>query len=301
MRRPHNDSFRGRDQIVAKNPINLTYNDETIVAPQTPDNKKAVIEESAINEMVNLCLKSKTQEVVGWRSINKPPEGYFEVTVQHVEGNILYVMEPNFEQQAVKLLKSINRQINSQSPSLNPELIKEGLMFAAPYECVYYRAEVMKLNSSNQTAKLRLIDYGIQFECKVSEIKAPIPIMKNLNCYCLTIRLKDASKINLEDVMEIRVLGDADSSGIFDVEVKEQLKVKKIIVPSSPLQMILEKGSLDCFLSYIFPNKKEALATFSDNKVLETLKEMNKILDTSEEFLAEVTVGEYFFYLFIFF
>lgn len=307
LRRPHNENprmIREKEPIVPKNPIDLSLADETSEPSKTElvVNEKAVVDDQEIQDMLeNMSVPSKT-EPQGWRALLEYPKDYFEVSVQYVNAanNTIFVMEQKYEQQSVKLLRSMNRQISGQSPALSPEDIREGCLYAAPYENVYYRAEVRKVFTEKKAAMIRLIDYGNEFECKFSDLKASIPIMKNLNAYGICVRLKTNQKLQPEDVILIKIVDKADANGVFSAEMKSCVVDKPIPVPVSPLQMIMERGILDCFISYIFPEKNAVLATFNDNKVGEHLKGMNKILGSGGEFLSDVKVGELILFFVIF-
>lgn len=302
LRRPHNDSsrmIREKEPIVPKNPIDLSIANETSEPSKTEE--KAVVDDQEINELLdNMTMNGKKPEVKGWRTLMDYPKDFFEVSVQYVSkaDNHAFVMEQKYEQHAVKLLRSINRQINAQSPVLKADEIVEGGLYAAPYEGVFYRAEVVGVNREKSTASIRLVDYGNEYECKFSELKAPIPIMKNLNSYGISILPKNKQKLQADDIILIKIVDKADSSGSFVVEVRSNnpVPVKAAVTsPVSPLPLLVERGSMDCFISYIFPEKNAALATFNDNKVGDALKAMHKTLESGGEPLQQIAVGEIFF------
>lgn len=303
LRRPHNDTtrmIREKEPIVPKNPVDLSLKGEQSKDEQVY-NEKAVVDDQEISELLDsMSVVPPKSEPKGWRTLIGCPTDFFEVSVQYINEaeNTIFVMESKYEEHAVKLLRSINRQINAQCPPLSPEDIREGGLYAAPFEDVYYRAEVMSVWKEKQAVVIRLVDYGNQFECKYSDLKASIPIMKNLNAYGINIRPKTKQKIQLDDVILIKIADKPDSSRIFPAEIQPvKPKKEKNVVhePVSPLQMILERRLLDCFVSYIFHEKNAVLATFTDNKVGENLKTMNKVLENGDDFLSEVVVGEFYF------
>lgn len=288
---------REKEPIVPKNPIDLSLKDESEEHEQQKD-EKAVVNDQEISELLdNMGVASKKSE--GWRSLIDQPKDFFQVMVQSVNESekTIFVMEQKYEPQAVKLLRSVNRQIDASAPSLSIEEITEGGLYAAPYESVYYRAELIKLWKEKKTAKVRLVDYGNEIECKLSELKAPIPIMRNLNAYGFNVRPKTKQKVAADDVILIKIVDKADSrTFLAEIQPSEEKPEKNVVVtPVSPLQMILERGLIDCFISYIFPEKNAVLATFNDNKVTDNLKAMDKTLDSGDDFLTEVNVGEYIF------
>lgn len=294
---------RERAPIVPKNPIDLTLTDNLNehLKAEVVCNEKAVVDDHEINEMLDsMTVTPNKLEPKGWHTLIDCPKEFFEVVVQYVNEaeNTIFVMDSKYEDQAVKLLKTINRQINAQCPPLSPDDIREGGLYAAPYEKVFYRAEVMSLWKEKQAVVVRLVDYGNQFECKYSDLKASIPIMKNLNAYGINIRPKTTQKIEVkvDDVIFIKIVDKADSSRIYPAEIQpvQPKEEKTVLAPVSPLAIILERRTLDCFVSYIFHEQNAVLATFTDNKVGEHLKAMNKVLESGDDFLPEVAVGECF-------
>lgn len=278
------------------NPIDLSLADEL-----SEDNNysKAVVNDQKISDLIdNMSVTSKNTGTEGWRNCIECPKDFFEVTVQYVNElkNTIFVMEQQYEQPATKLLRSINSKINAQTPSLSAEDIREGCVYAAPFDGVYYRAEVVSVSKENETTKIRLIDYGNEFECKFADLKAPLPIMRSLNSYGISVRPICKQKVEVDDVILIKLVDTADSSGTFIAEIQRNdgNKQRNVThVPASPLQMIVERGLLRCFISYIFPEKNAVLATFNDSMVDEQLKAMSVLLESGDNFLEEVKVGEW--------
>lgn len=307
LRRPYNDNqksnAREREPLAPKNPIDLTFNESSSEHSKINAvyNEKAVVDDEEISDMLDkMCSTPAKSEATGWRTLIDYPKDFFEVVVLYVNEaeNTIFVMETKYESHALKLLKSINRQINKDSPSLSPEDIRESSLYAVPFESMYYRAEVVTLWKEKQTATVYLIDYGNQFDCKFSELKASIPIMKNLNAYGFRVRLKNIQKVQDDDLICIKIVDKADSSKTFTAEIQQSEPTKeneKMFVPVSPLKMAQEIGSLDCFVSYIFPNENAVLATFNDNKVGDQLKKMSDALEKTDHCLTDVEIGEFIF------
>ncbi|KAL5283365.1 hypothetical protein ACFFRR_005947 [Megaselia abdita] len=301
LRRPHNESspmIREKEPITPKNPIELSLgSSEEQNKPKLVNNEKAVLDDQKISELLDKMGVAKTAEPKGWRTLIDCPNDFFEVVIQSINEakNTIFVMEPKYEQHAVKLLRTINRQIGVNSPSISPEDIREGSLFAAPYEKVYYRAEVISLSQEKKKVSVRLIDYGNEFDCLFDELKASIPIMKNLNAYGLSVRPLSKQKFQADETILIKIVDKADPTGTFSAEIKinEAKNVEKQFEPVSPLHLILDQGVIDCFVSYIFPQNNVVLATFNDNKVGEILKGMHKVLENNEKTLDQIKIGQY--------
>lgn len=156
--------------------------------------------------------------------LDKPEGEFFEVIVQYVVANQrkqCWVISADHETQCDKLLRDINGQINPQGTPVKYEDVQVDDIYAAPYEGLYYRVVILeKVDPAKSLVKVRLIDYGNEVTLPASDLRAPLPLMKNLRAFAFLIEIQNLNRpLELTETIRVCIVRSEDDRKIVEIEL----------------------------------------------------------------------------------
>ncbi|XP_055906292.1 uncharacterized protein LOC129941629 [Eupeodes corollae] len=289
-----NDSIKSTKRTLARNPLKIPPQDVSSI--EVPDTKqvekevknslpevdftlkpKVIPKEIEIKSNTSICSKVSTR-TAAWRTPYPYIEGvFFDVMVQYIEEgpnvNIVWVTDLKYESPLRKLLAEINRNIDYNTPVCSSEEIQVGSLIAAPFDNLFYRAEIIEIVQSSKTCNVHLIDYGNMVVVPFKDLRSPIPIMRNLNAYAF--RISYSKQVPLETILSIRVIG-MGPNGVANIEEN--------VSSSLPVGLTTELFETNPSVSLvkISENGQFALLTLTNEAVFGQLRQMHEVLDREE-------------------
>ncbi|XP_055849549.1 uncharacterized protein LOC129914367 [Episyrphus balteatus] len=292
-----NDSSKTTKRNLARNPLKIPSDEMASI--EITDSKQRPEKDATKNSLpdVDFTLKpkiiSKENEIKSsgasisskvstrtgaWRTPYPYPEGeFFDVMVQYIDEGvnvgIVWVTDLKYESPLRKLLAEINRNIDYNSARCATEEIQVGALIAAPFDNLFYRAEIIEIIDASKSCNVHLIDYGNMVTVPFKDLRSPIPIMRNLNAYAFRIRY--SKQVPLETILTIRVVG-IEADGVAKIEEK-----LSSILPVGLTAEIFETNPAVSLVK-ISENGNYALLTLTNEDVHNKLKQMHELLDKEE-------------------
>ncbi|XP_065083783.1 uncharacterized protein LOC135705858 [Ochlerotatus camptorhynchus] len=131
-----------------------------------------------------------------------------------------WVILADHETQCDKLLRDINGQVNPEGKSIRYDDILVDDIYTAPYEGFYYRVVILeKIDSVKSLVKIRLIDYGNELILPTADLRAPLPLMKNLRAFAFLIEIQNLNRpLELTEVIRIIIIRSESDRKIVDMD-----------------------------------------------------------------------------------
>lgn len=288
----------------------IEHNKLEVLPPKLVENPGFKKDDGTINNNTSVSLKpvmpkrpiiNKSRELKDNNQINKSIETIktvkpwkipfpfpndkidFNVTVQFVDqiAKLIWVTDTSLYSHALNLLKEINTNIQDAIKATVNDIDIDNLLAAPFTDGYYYRAIVLeKINSQNQV-RVRLVDFGNDYQVHINELKLPSAIMKNLNAYAFCCRYNESTEIG--KILNIRIKGK-ESNEIFIIEeIKENMPQ---LANESILKLL--PNSIDIIIKNIFNEKSKGFAVVLDNNSKFELDKLNEILISEKTFQYDI-------------
>lgn len=155
--------------------------------------------------------------------LEKAEGEFFDVIVQYIvpkQPKRCWVISGDHETQCDKLLRDINGQINPKEDSIKYDSVQVEDIYAAPYEGLYYRVMILeKVDAAKCLVKVRLIDYGNEVTLPITELRTPLPLMKNLRAFAFMIEVQNLKRpLELTETIRIGIVRSEADLKIVEIE-----------------------------------------------------------------------------------
>ncbi|XP_065095769.1 uncharacterized protein LOC135717560 [Ochlerotatus camptorhynchus] len=192
----------------------------------------------------------------------------FDVVIQHVVVNqpmLCWVVLPDHESQCNQLLRDINVQIDPSAKPVKYDDIQVDDVYTGLYEDLYYRVVILeKIDPARSLVRVRLIDYGNELTLPASDLRAPLPRMKDLRAFAFLIEIQNLNR-TFEPNAVIRI-------SLIRSESDRKI-VEMVLAPESLLDLLgnsnetTGEGGIVAILS-----SRKALILFSSAPVMHIMK-----------------------------
>lgn len=264
--------------IVAPRPLDVSSSNcvkeamvkDVLINKASDNNNIRSIE--GLAEVAPKPVKLSTQ----WREHVKLPQNEFfncRVTCMKKDGSFWIVEEANTER-LERLTDNMARNLQNKKPCSLLE-IATGDLVAVAFDKKMYRAEVKSLNVSSQCVEVRLIDYGIVVVADAQDVYLAVPRMAEFKAYASRVQLIESGKLEINQLITLRLLGTMTPKGVVQVETKHTKKIPLGL----PIQ-VLAKNSAVTLIKTFKPNvslKEPQVALFQIKELSSVNDKLNSV------------------------